>query len=264
LPGSTYLSSNAGGMDIGVTDAIPKAQQVASTYAAQFKPVRILLEGYNADIAHPDELVDLRTYSCNRVGIIIGSTGHGAAVGLVLGRAAAIPVQRNLGRVKDGALPVTAAFINGKKIEDITGVDALHDKGYIFFRTFVGRSGYYLNDDPMCAPATDDYSQLASGRVIDKAITICYQTYVEELNDEVAIDSEGKLSVPVIKYLQSKIETAVNTAMADEISSFSAYVDASQNVLSTGKIVVKASIIPVGYTKTIEVLLGFANPALNQ
>ncbi|WP_343671812.1 DUF2586 family protein [Chitinophaga sp.] len=264
-PSGTYLPLMKDGLDAGTIDAVPKAQQLAEAYTAQFKPVRVLLEGVNADIEHPETLKNLRTFSDNRVGIVIGSTLSGSAsVGLVLGRAAAIPVQRNLGRVKDGALPVTNAYIAGKAIEDITAVDALHDKGYIFFRTFVGRSGYYLNDDPMCAPATDDYSQLAPGRVIDKAITLCYQTYVEELNDEVAIDSDGKLSVPVIKYLQSRIETAVNTAMADEISSFSAYVDANQNVLSTGKITVKAAIVPVGYTKTIEVLLGFTNPALNQ
>ncbi|WPV66590.1 DUF2586 family protein [Chitinophaga sp. LS1] len=264
-PSDIYLPLMKDGLDAGTIDAVPKAQQLAETYAAQFKPVRILLEGVNADIEHPETLKNLRTFSDNRVGIVIGSARtNGASVGLVLGRAAAVPVQRNLGRVKDGALPITGAYIAGKKIEDITGVDALHDKGYIFFRTFVGRSGYYINDDPMCAPTTDDYSQLASGRVVDKAITLCYQTYVEELNDEVAIDADGKLSVPVIKYLQSRIETAVNTSMADEISSFSAYVDANQNVLSTGKITVKAAIVPVGYTKTIEILLGFTNPALNQ
>jgi hypothetical protein len=98
--------------------------------------------------------------------------------------------------------------------------------------------------------------------VIDKATIVAYQTYVEELNDEITIDANGKISVPVIKYLQNKIESAVNLAMVDEISSFSAYIDANQNVLSTGKLTVKAAIVPMGYTKTIEVLLGFTNPAL--
>lgn len=264
-PGDLYVAPTGEGMDGNVLDAVVKAQQLAQAYTEQFKPVRILLEATAIDIEHPEKLKDLRTFSANRVGIVLAGTYYdSASVGLVIGRAASIPVQRNLGRVKDGALPITNGYIGSKKIEDISALELLHTKGYIFFRTFVGRSGYYLNDDPMCAPVTDDYSQLASGRVIDKAISLCYQTYVEELNDEVAIDEDGKLSVPVIKYLQSRIETAVNTAMADEISSFSAYVDASQNVLSTGKITVKASIVPVGYTKTIEVLLGFTNPALNQ
>lgn len=254
------------GLDEDSLAAITKAEQLAQSYSAAFKPVRILIEGRAADVENVASLKDLRTYTANHVGVVIGSTKNdgSASVGLVLGRAAAIPVQRNLGRVKDGAMPLNQAYINTKKVEEISAGDLLHDKGYILFRNFVGRSGYYLNDDPMCAPVTDDYSQLALGRVIDKAILIAYQTYVEELNDEVVIDAQGRISVPVIKYLQSKIETAVNQGMVGEISSFSAYIDASQNVLSTGKVTVKAAVVPVGYTKTIEVLLGFANPALNQ
>lgn len=263
-PAGSYIPALTDGLDKDSLDAISKAQQLALAYGAQYKPVRVLIEGRKLDTTNLATLKDLRTYTANHAGVVIGSTTNdgSASVGLVLGRAASIPVQRNLGRVKDGALPILSAYVNTSKAEDLTSGDLLHDKGYIFLRTFVGRSGYYLNDDPMCAPVTDDYSQLALGRVIDKATIVAYQTYVEELNDEITIDESGKISVPVIKYLQNKIESAVNLAMVDEISSFSAYIDASQNVLSTGKLTVKAAIVPMGYTKTIEVLLGFTNPAL--
>lgn len=263
-PAAAYVPDLTAGLDKDSLDAITMAQQLALTFGAEYKPVRILIEGRELDTANLATLKDLRTYTANHVGVVIGSTTNdgSASVGLVLGRAASIPVQRNIGRVKDGALPVLAAYVSAIKAEELSSGDLLHDRGYIFLRTFVGRSGYYLNDDSMCAPVTDDYSQLALGRVIDKAIMIAYQTYVDELNDEITIDENGKISVPVIKYLQSRIESAVNLAMVDEISSFSANIDASQNVLSTGKLTVKAAIVPVGYTKTIEVLLGFANPAL--
>jgi hypothetical protein len=263
-PAASYIPGLTDGLDKDSLDAITKAQQLALAYGAQYKPVRVLIEGRKLDTANLATLKDLRTYTANHAGVVIGSTTNdgSASVGLVLGRAASIPVQRNIGRVKDGALPILSAYVNTAKSEDLTSGDLLHDKGYIFLRTFVGRSGYYLNDDPMCAPVTDDYSQLALGRVIDKATMVAYQTYVEELNDEITIDESGKISVPVIKYLQNKIESAVNLAMVDEISSFSAYIDADQNVLSTGKLTVKAAIVPMGYTKTIEVLLGFTNPAL--
>ncbi|MCW3467636.1 DUF2586 family protein [Chitinophaga nivalis] len=254
------------GIDKDSLAAVLKAQQLALAYAAQYKPVRILVEGKSVLTESIATVKDLRTLNANHVGVVIGSTTNdgSAAVGLVLGRAAAIPVQRNLGRVKDGALPVLQAYINTRKAEEITSGDLLHDKGYIFFRSFAGRSGYFLNDDPMCAPVTDDYSQLSLGRVIDKATIICYQTYLEELNDEISVDENGNLSIPVIKYLQNKIETAVNLGMADEISAFHAFIDAAQNVISTGKLTVKASIVPMGYTKKIDVLLGFTNPALQQ
>ncbi|MBC9915020.1 DUF2586 family protein [Chitinophaga varians] len=265
-PAAGYTPVLTDGIDKDVLDATTKAQQLALAFAAQYKPVRILIEGRAVDTENIAQLKDLRTLSANHVGIVIGSTVNdaSASVGLALGRAAVIPVQRNLGRVKDGALPVLEAFVNTKKVEDFTAADQVHDKGYIFLRAFVGRSGYYFNDDATCAPATDDYSQLALGRVIDKVTLLCYQTYLEELNDEIKVDAQGRISVPVIKYLQGKIENAVNTAMAEEISSFSAYINADQNVISTGKITIAASVVPVGYTKQIEVLLGFENPALNK
>jgi hypothetical protein len=263
-PPGAYIPALTDGLDKDSLDAVTKAQQLALAYATQYKPVRVLIEGRKLDTTNFATLKDLHTYTANHAGIVVGSTTNdgSASVGLVLGRAASIPVQRNIGRVKDGALPILSAYVNTVKTEELTSGDLLHDKGYIFLRTFVGRSGYYLNDDPMCVSVTDDYSQLALGRVIDKASIVAYQTYVEELNDEITIDENGKISVPVIKYLQNKIESAVNLAMVDEISSFSAYIDANQNVLSTGKLTVKAVIVPMGYTKTIEVLLGFTNPAL--
>lgn len=265
-PAAGYTPVLTDGIDKDVLDAVTKAQQLALAFAAQYKPVRILVEGRAVDTENIAQLKDLRTLSANHVAIVIGSTANdaSASVGLALGRAAVIPVQRNLGRVKDGALPVLEAFINTKKVEDFTAADQVHDKGYIFLRTFVGRSGYFFNDDATCAPVTDDYSQLALGRVIDKLTLICYQTYLEELNDEIRVDAQGRINVAVIKYLQGKIENAVNTAMAEEISSFSAYINAEQNVISTGKITIAASVVPVGYTKQIEVLLGFENPALNK
>lgn len=265
-PPVSYTPVLTEGLDKDSLDAIPKAQQLALAFAAQYKPVRIIVEGRVIDTEHIANLKDLRTFSANHVGIMAGSTQNdgSASVGLALGRAAVVPVQRNLGRVKDGALPVLQAYVNTQKLEDFSAAEQLHDKGYIFLRSFIGRSGYFVNDDPMCAPVTDDYSQLTLGRVIDKATIISYQTYLDELNDEVQLDEQGRISTPIVKYLQARIENAVNLAMDGEISSFSAFIDENQQVLSTGKLIVKAAIVPVGYTKTIEVLLGFINPALNR
>ena len=45
-----------------------------------------------------------------RVGVLIGDTisqSKGAAIGILAGKLASIPVQRHIGRVKDGALSAT-------------------------------------------------------------------------------------------------------------------------------------------------------------
>jgi len=191
-------------------------------------------------------------------------TGKGSALGLAIGRLAAVPVQRNLGRVKNGALAISTAFIGTAELSTVEGtIGAIHDKGFITLRRYVGKAGYYWTDDPTATAATDDYNSVARGRVIDKAISIAYATFVEEVLDEVQIDSAGKIETSRAKYYQTIIETAINTAMTaeGEISSVDALVDPAQNVLSTGQICVELRIVPVGYAKTILVKLGFNNPA---
>ena len=89
-----------------------------------------------------------------------------------------------------------------------------------------------------------------------------YRTYTDEVNDEVVINTDGTLSAAYVKSLQSKIETVLNQSMTaeGEISSAKCYIDETQNVLSTNKVEVTISILPVGYAKEINVKLGFANP----
>jgi hypothetical protein len=259
--------TTANQIDADCVTAITNAQALALDYANNFKPLRVLIEARNYT-GTSGSLVTLNTQTNNRVAVLLGDTvtGAGSAVGLALGRLSSVPVQRNLGRVKEGALVATAAYLGTATLESVEStVATIHDKGFITFRRYVGKSGYYFTDDPTCTGATDDYNRFARGRVIDKVITIAYSTFVEEILDEILIDSAGKIETSKAKYYQTRIETAINTAMTanGEISSVSALVDPNQNVLSTNQICVQLRIVPVGYAKTILVKLGFNNPANN-
>lgn len=269
--------SSSQGVEDDVIAALANAQSLANDYAAAYAPNWGLIEGraFDGSLAN---LKNLAAGSQNRVGVVLCSTeaavngtvhDKSAAVGLALGRLARIPVQRKISRVKDGALLITKGYIGAnaiaKEVEtfDVAGIAA---KGYITMRTFPGVSGYYFATDPLASnPATDDYATITNRRVVDKAIRIVYQTYVNELNDDLEVDSDGKLHPGVIKSYQSKIDNAVNTAMTanGEVSRFSSFVDPAQNILSTGKVQVVCKIIPKGYSSEIEVLLGFDNPALS-
>jgi hypothetical protein len=265
-PAGGYSPTVTNGIDADVETAITKAQALAVAYTAQYKPFRVILPVYAYNDT-PGDLPDLRALTANRVAVMLGDTASGAtsAVGIALGRAAAIPVQRNLGRVKDNALPITAAYIGTSTVEEAAGdVATIHDKGFITFRRHVGFAGYYFSDDPMAAPASDDYGQLANGRVIDKAIFLAYRTYVQELLDEVLIDpATGQIQRGQAKYLQEVVRTVIDNQMtaSGEISGVSVEVDPAQNVLSTGKVCIKIRITPVGYLREIEVELGFVNNA---
>jgi len=269
-PAGGYSPTVTDAIDADVTAAITTAQALAVEYRDQYKPLRVILPVY-AYTGTAADLADLKTRSDNRVAVMIGDSASGstAGVGILLGRLASYgnQVQRNAGRVKNGALPITAGYIGSETVEDAGGdVTVIHDKGYITLRRHVGKAGYFFTDDPTATAATDDYSSLANGRVIDKAIFLSYITYLEELLDEILIDPDtGQISTAQAKYLQQLATTAIDNAMTaiGNISGVTVEVDPSQNVLSTGKVCIKLRIVPVGYAREIEIELGFNNPANN-
>jgi hypothetical protein len=267
------------GMDADIVTAIEKLHGTLDSLASQFKPARALLPAIACQ--YNESLINLRESSYNRVGVVAvadaelftetGQSGSPtnmqpvAAIGLALGRLAKNPPHRNIGRVKDGAVISEALFMTGFSPLEYEELWAwLHDMGYIFMRTYQGKNGYYFSDDPVCAPLSDDYNSFSLGRVIDKAIVIAYQTYVEELLDNVEIGPDGKLPASTCKYFEGRIDNAVNQLMTGEISGFNSFVNPEQNVLSTSKLAVTCSIVPLGTLKEIVVELGFENPALSQ
>lgn len=263
-----YTPVTTQGIDADVITAATNLQALLAEYALKYKPVRALLPALEWT-GETSAIINLRANTTNRVGFVIGadklySTKGKAAIGMAIGRAASIQVHRNIGRVKDGAMTTTAYFTNGSTADSKESMwTTLHDKGFIFLLSHVGKNGYFFNDDNMSVALTDDYNSLSLGRTIDKAIVIAYSTYVDELLDNIEIDTAGKIAVGVCKYLESKISNAVNASMAGEISSFSAYINPAQNVLSNGKLAVVAKIIPTGTLKEITVLLGFSNPSIS-
>lgn len=270
VPDGAYVPAYTNQIDADVITAIPLANALANEFAALFKPVRIILDGRDFQGTHA-ALGDLKTlYTANRVAICIMTDVSGsdnAAVGLVLGRLASIPVQRNIGRVKDGELGITNAYLTNQ----VTTIDALsasvqdgiHDKGYVFARKYAAKNGYFFNDDPTATAASDDYNSIARGRVIDKAIIITNEVYTEELLDDLDTDENGRIDAGVIKDYQGKIKKELDAQMTinGEVSGVRVVIDPKQNVLSTNKVVVQLFIRPKFYSKEIAVTLGFENPA---
>jgi Protein of unknown function (DUF2586) len=269
-PGSGYSPTITNGLDADVTAAITKAQALAEwATLAKFAPIFVAIPGmyYSGD---PVALADLKNGSNNRVCILIGDTSintNGACIGLLAGRIASIPVQRNIGRIKDGAVQSTTVFIKDKAVEK-ADTASIHDKGYITFRTFTGRSGYFFSDDVMATIASDDYSHLTARRTIDKAYRIAYDTLLELLLDEVPINTDGTLQYAFVKAWQQTVENAISSQMTGngELSASDAdsndlgvicSIDHRQNIVSTSKLVVKIQVRPFGYGRYIDVYLGF-------
>lgn len=259
--------ASADGLDPDVFTALAKAEQLAVWCTNElYAPLFFVIEGRNYDASNT--LRDLTEERYSRVCVVLGDTSAnsaGSCVGTLLGRIATVPVQRNIGRVKDGALGATVMYVGDKKTEESgSSIASIHEKGYIIARKHVGRSGYYFADDPMACSPTDDYAHLTSRRVIDKAYRIAYDTMLEELLDELELNADGTLQHGVVKSWQQSLENAINRQMtaygelsASDGEGCKCYIDSTQDVVSTSRIVVTLQVRPHGYSRYIDVNLGF-------
>lgn len=214
--------------------------------------------------------VDFSKATNNHTAVLLGyledeDEGACTAVGLLAGRLASIPVHRNIGRVKDGALAATSMYLLPDDISlTITAVEAAHAKGYIVPRTYTGLSGYYFADDCMACDPTDDYAHLTARRTIDKAYRIAYQTLVQFMLDEIEVNEDGTMQNGVLKSWQQAVENAINRQMTakGELSATDGegcvcFIDPKQNVLATSRIELTLKVRPYGYARFIDVNLGF-------
>ncbi len=296
--GSTSLGLDSA-LDNDVYAALSNAQALGESIAeTKFAPFFTILEGrgYTGELSN---LEDLHTHEQNRVGVFIGDTQEDsicAAVGLIAGRIAAIPVQRSIARVKTGAIAADDMYVNSVTYSladaataDSTSVEfsaqavasevtskaaenakpeMLHTYGYITARTFVGKAGYYFTDDKLATATTDDYALIPRRRTIDKAYRIAYQTLVNELCDEIPVTDDGYIPAPIVKSIQTKVESAIENNMTvygnlgndssdSNDTGVSCYIDPEQDIVSNSTLNIVLQVKPYGYAKYINVNLGF-------
>ncbi|GAA4465217.1 hypothetical protein GCM10023093_16990 [Nemorincola caseinilytica] len=246
---------------------------LANEWFVGHKPFRAIIGGTSYS-GVPADLADQTADSMNRVAILIGDTrpaptggiGGAACLGMALGLAASLPVQRKLSRVQNGRLPTVSAYV-GQYAVGAVGSDegVIAGRGYITFRRYPNVTGFFFSSDTMCTAPSDDYQFLSRGRIIDKAHVLAYATFVQEVDDEVLINTDGTLNSGYCKGLSQQMENVINNTMTvnNEISSVTCFIDPEQNILATSRLEVSLSIIPVGYSSNITISLGFINPANN-
>ena len=272
---SSYVPVILDGLDEDVYLAATEAQKLGE-YAADvcFAPCLVFLEGRHFN-GTPADLRELHEGELNRVGILIGdslpSLGNegerGATLGTLAGTLAGIPVQRSIARVRSGALPINSLYVGDKVVEDVD-VGVISDKGFITFRTFVGKAGYYFTDDKLATKVTDDYALIPRRRVIDKAFRVAYVTLLEELSEELPVDDAGRIPAAVAKSIQNSVERAIVNNMTvyrnlgndpgnQNDTGVECYIDPNQNVVATSKLEVRLRVKPYAYPKYIDCFLGF-------
>ncbi len=253
----------ANGISADAEKAVVKAERLAKEYEAKYMPLRVVVAG-NSFNGKVSDLKDYQEADYRHTAMLIANNAgtKSASIGMLMGRLASVPTQRSIARVKDGAVEdFNGYFTNGEKVESLTdGWDNIHDKGYIFLRTFAGRAGFYFTDDQTLTSVADDFSSLGRGLVMDEAILIVYNTLVENLSDEIPMTDSGKIHPAIIKNWQTDVESQLEGLMVakGKLSNVSCFIDDKQDVLATDKVVVSVKLQPVGYAKMIEVEIGFA------
>lgn len=269
---SDYEPVTTTGIDGVTRTAITNVQELAEwATETMFAPLFVILEGrHYTGTAATLASNPINDGDDNRVCVVIGDTvtgSTGAAVGLVAGRCAKIPVQRSIARVRTGSINATAMYI-GSVAAELGYPATISDAGFICPRTFVGKAGYFWSDDKLATAPSDDYALIPRRRVIDKAYRIAYQTLVNEISEEVPVTDEGKISAPVVKSIQTAVESAIINNMtsygnlgndpgdANDMG-VECYINPDQNIVATSRLEVSVRVKPHGYTKYIDVTLGF-------
>lgn len=244
--------------------ALPVAQSLAEwSTETMYAPLFICLGA-----EYDGGLSDLTEKEYDRVMVLVGDSMEDsmtACLGTLAGRIASIPVQRNIGRVRDGALYEPEMYIGEEAAELMeSAATSLHDKGYVTIRSYVGKSGYYFTDDCMACKKTGDYAHLTARRTVDKAYRIAYATLLDYMLDEIEVNDNGTMQPAILKSWQQSVENAINREMtaqgelsAVDGSGCSCYIDESQNVVATSKIEMTLRVRPFGYARDIVVNLGF-------
>jgi hypothetical protein len=259
-PAAGYVGG-ANFIDADVVTAITKAKGFGDARLAELIPLRIMIEGRVQNPAAPNTLTP-NTSTNGYAGVVLGGSLNdgSASVGAALGRAVRYGAHIKVGKVANGPLALTAAFIGDKPVDQRADLATLHDAGFLVFMKYAQKAGFYFGRDNMCS--TDDYRLLAYGRVVDKAAVIAAAVYTDEIESEVDVDVNGNIAEVNLKHLEGRIRQQINVAMGNQISGLDVYINPAQNIINTGKLTVRLRIRPKGYTTFIDVDLGLTAPAV--
>lgn len=252
--------------------------EVVNNCDGNHKPLSVI---YAADLSATSDLstlTDLNTLSAPKVSAVIGQDGAGLGaylyasyaksitmLGAVLGATSAASVSDDIAwvgkfNISNGYELDTLAFANGVMVAASSQnfLNALDNLRYIFGIKYVGIAGSYINDSHCAIIVSSDYAYIENNRVIDKAIRGIYASVLPALNSPLQLNSDGTLADTTIAYFLSLAEVNLFQMIRDtELSAQQVNIDSTQNVLSTGKLVISVKLLPIGVARAIQVNIGF-------
>lgn len=259
--------------------AIANAQALAELAFEEKKPCVIVLEGKGFDWSVASTL---RTLNSEYVSVVVGQLQDdnlefddtGAAIGAALGVLSNAKVNECVGWV--GKFDVLSASTSDIKIsnQSVSGIlpsvlEDLDDRGYIFLKTYPGKTGYFFNDSHTATVGTSDFATIENVRTVNKAVRLLYQALLPFVNSPVVINTTtGQISAETVANWEAVGNKAITSMFQNqEISGPDpqgptppVQINPEQDVLSTSEVQVQLNIVPTGTARMITVYVGFTNP----
>lgn len=178
-----------------------------------------------------------------------------------------VGLQRRAGRVKDG--PYANIAVDAQV--DPTDGFIYHDE-----RTTPGLNaarlgsaltwpkkgqGFFQCQEPLLSAPGSQFTELVIGNVLDVACDIAYAAGVEEVSNDLQAQANGTLDPAALNKFQGSIQIALNEGMVQTplVSSVTALVSPTANVVATGIIPVTVTVTPKAYANSISETINLSN-----
>ncbi len=276
----TEATTLLNGIPADVYNAIAKAQLLYNWADENFMPCQILLEGYDFG-GNAGASIDLRAIEnvaapnvsvvigqdYNYAETLVGNAQKFAEVGTALGTVSAAAVNQNIGDNERFNLTnalrkkwLVAGLSNHTTIKsNLSQLQRLEDKGYIFGLTYAGLAGVRWNNDHTCVEIIVDAEgninehTIAYGRTHDKARRLLRSALLPKVKTSQPVDKYGKLPTGVVKYFENLGDTVLaDMVTAKEISFGKTTVDPNSDLLIAKELKTQFQIVPYGTVATIK------------
>jgi hypothetical protein len=146
----------------------------------------------------------------------------------------------------------------GSQYIDSADLDALNDKGYIFWRYFPNLQGTYLSNDNNCVDVTDTFNSIHIVRTRNKVFRLLDKALSYLIGSNVLFNGDGTMRTSSINVYENAVSKELQEMInSSEISAFSVYIDPAQNVLSTKEVVIDVAIVPTESSDFITLNVSF-------
>lgn len=289
-PASGYTPTITAGIDVDVTNAVIKAQDLINTWATLNIFIDMaVIEGRNLSGAS-STWKDLRIMASPNVHVAVlqdadiaaldALYAKHAAVGTVLGGIGVRNVEEDLGSINSvnnpnkGAanMPINdaasgrwlnPAISKGTLTNDLTAADiaALKAKGYVFADSYPEYPGVYLSGSPACTALSSDFAYGVNTRVWNKAARIVVFKLTPYTNAKVKLIG-GKISATTASSMEQDCNNSRDglgsMVAADNATAAQSKINADQDVFGTSNLDVDFAVTPYGYSRSISGKIGFS------